>query len=61
MDFDHREGKNGDISQMVFTHSPEKLLREIALCDVVCANCHRVRTHIGRAYVQPQLPGPTAG
>ena len=26
----------------------QSVLREIAKCDVVCANCHRVRTHVGR-------------
>jgi hypothetical protein len=46
MDFDHR-----DPSQKSFTISKrfanrwERLLEEIAKCDVVCANCHRVRTY----------------
>lgn len=48
MDFDHR-----DPSTKVFTigaqksrsMSLDKLLEEIAKCDVVCANCHRYRTH----------------
>ena len=49
MDFDHREGetKKGAISAL-FTGtrwSVPKLLQEIAKCDVVCANCHRERTH----------------
>jgi len=46
-DWDHR-----DPSQKLFTigdkkHSvsTEKLLAEIAKCDLVCANCHRYRTH----------------
>jgi hypothetical protein len=45
MDFDHREGetKIADISAMM--HAPlERLFAEIAKCDVVCANCHRLRT-----------------
>jgi hypothetical protein len=46
MDFDHR-----DPSQKVFQISDAslvhrvKVLAEIAKCDVVCANCHRIRTH----------------
>jgi len=48
MDFDHRDGnhKNGNIgslvSQAYFTK--EKLLEEIQKCDLVCSNCHRIRT-----------------
>jgi hypothetical protein len=47
MDFDH----NGDapkdfwILQRAGAVSRERLLSEIAKCDVVCANCHRARTH----------------
>ena len=46
MDFDHVRGrKRGDIARMKMQTSTEALLREIAKCDVVCANCHRIRTH----------------
>lgn len=46
MDFDHRENsvKLGDVGR--FTRFTKKmLLAEIAKCDIVCANCHRERTH----------------
>ena len=44
MDFDHTLGnKLHNISRMR-NHSIENLLIEIAKCDVVCANCHRIRT-----------------
>ncbi len=46
MDFDHREGteKSFHVSQM--KRWPLKtILLEIAKCDVVCANCHRIRSH----------------
>ena len=48
MDFDHRPDtpRNGahPISYMVHqTPSDERLRAEIAKCDVVCANCHRLR------------------
>ena len=42
LDFDHVRGdKMQNISRC---QSMEALLIEIAKCDVVCANCHRVRT-----------------
>jgi hypothetical protein len=47
MDFDHREGENkmAQVAMMVNNVSLERLLDEIAKCDIVCANCHRVRTY----------------
>jgi hypothetical protein len=45
MQFDHLADKFSDISQMVNRNfSIEKLDEEIAKCDLVCANCHAVRT-----------------
>lgn len=46
MDFDHRDPtqKSFDVSQR-FRMRLELLLAEVAKCDVVCANCHRERTH----------------
>ncbi len=54
MDFDHRpkEKKEFNIGQFcVRTPSKEnisKVEKEIAKCDLVCSNCHRIRTHITR-------------
>ena|SRR5258708_3153198 len=49
MDFDHREGevKIASISWMALrnTSNFKKIKAEIAKCDLVCANCHRQRTH----------------
>jgi len=47
MDFDHRPGEEKlfllKVSKMV-TYKLETVLLEIAKCDLVCANCHRMRT-----------------
>jgi hypothetical protein len=48
MDLDHRpgEGKRGNFNVLVKRGTATAiLLDEIARCDVVCANCHRLRTH----------------
>lgn len=45
MDFDHVRGvKRKDVGLMRLD-SLENLMNEIEKCDVVCANCHRERTH----------------
>lgn len=46
MDFDHRdiEIKNFTISPCVGSLAIKKLRNEIEKCDVVCSNCHRIRT-----------------
>lgn len=43
LDFDHTDGKTKDIS---FLASIKRVLKEIEQhkCEVVCANCHRIRT-----------------
>lgn len=43
MDFDHLGGKDFNIGS-ASTRSLETVLAEIAKCEVVCANCHRIRT-----------------
>lgn len=50
MDFDHREPekKVAPISRFKSSTPMETLVAEIEKCDLVCANCHRERTH-GRA------------
>ena len=47
MDFDHRPGeeKLGHVAEMVADNRRTAALAEIAKCDLVCANCHRQRTH----------------
>src|SRR2546428_2861049 len=47
MDFDHRGDASKDfwILQRAGAVSRERLTKELAKCDVLCANCHRARTH----------------
>lgn len=46
LEFDHVRGtKKNDVAHMVHgSHSLETLRREIAKCEVRCANCHRIAT-----------------
>ena len=46
MEFDHVDRQLGDssVSTLVGHASIERLDEEIRKCDLVCANCHRVRT-----------------
>jgi len=44
MQFDHVRGRKKFNISGCIDYSPEVLLREIAKCDVVCANCHMDRT-----------------
>jgi hypothetical protein len=51
MDFDHRPGveKKFKIAAWLARNAAKtdlsEVLAEIKKCDVVCANCHRIRTH----------------
>jgi hypothetical protein len=65
MDFDHREGeeKIGGIANLVHSGNWVKLEAEIAKCDLVCANCHRIRTFTrmrGLEAVPKLVTGPSA-
>jgi hypothetical protein len=45
MDFDHRGNKKFMISGAWQLRPWNEVVAEIEKCDVVCANCHRERTH----------------
>jgi hypothetical protein len=46
LDFDHLRDKKYNVSRMVHDgFSWKAIKREIEKCQVVCANCHRIRTH----------------
>lgn len=46
MHWDHLPGylKTADVSVLVGTRSREIVLNELAKCELVCANCHVMRT-----------------
>lgn len=58
MELDHRDGSTktaavADLASKGCTDA--RLLEEIEKCDVVCANCHRMRTY-RRLYAEASLP-----
>ena len=62
MDFDHREPSAKAFrltSGRAMLASLSALAAEIKECDVVCANCHRMRTRL-RANHTPTSPSPAA-
>ena len=46
LDFDHLWDKSVNVSLIASKKhwGQERILKEVAKCDLVCANCHRVRT-----------------
>ena len=56
LEFDHVSGKKlFNIGEEVGNRSREKLWEEIAKCDVVCANCHSIRTANRRQRVEIEV------
>lgn len=45
MDFDHQRNKKFTISNSIYSKSWSEIEKEIEKCELVCANCHRIRTH----------------
>ena len=54
LEFDHTsDDKLAAVSQMVnFGRSWSVIKNEIDKCDIVCASCHRIRTHVRAGYVR---------
>jgi rRNA-processing protein FCF1 len=51
MDFDHRDPttKRIAVTRMIGRAGTARILEEVAKCDIVCANCHRLRTVLRRS------------
>lgn len=45
MQFDHLDNKLDNISKMPGRYSWDKIEEEISKCELVCANCHCIRTY----------------
>lgn len=56
MQFDHLpgSGKVANIAHLVKVASMERIWEEIAKCELVCANCHAIRTHQRSSEVSPE-------
>ena len=51
LEFDHLRDKHRNISKMLGEgYSPKTLMKEIAKCDVRCANCHKRKTGIEQGH-----------
>lgn len=47
MDFDHVRGvKHANVMELIQSLSKKRIDDEIAKCEIVCSNCHRIRTHL---------------
>lgn len=49
LDFDHVRGEKSFTISYMICRSWKAMAAEIAKCDVVCSNCHRVRTHVAKS------------
>lgn len=46
LDFDHLKDKKYNVSRMIHDgFSWKAISKEMEKCEVVCANCHRIRTY----------------
>lgn len=53
LEFDHRDGTGKVAAVAVLARAGyplERVVAEVAKCDVRCANCHRIRTHTQRGW-----------
>ena len=48
LELDHLPGFEKSFPASAGSHSLERLMEEAAKCEVVCANCHRIRTALRR-------------
>jgi hypothetical protein len=61
MDFDHRDGerKLQLVGRLFASGALNKALAEVEKCDVVCSNCHRIRTYDRAEQKKSKLSGAT--
>jgi len=57
LEFDHVAAKNGNVSDMVrHAVAPKRVAAEMDRCEVVCSNCHRIRTFSRMEYSWRLVP-----
>lgn len=57
MDFDHLDDKSYAIANMIgHGYDIPAVQKEIDKCEIVCANCHRIRTHNRKQAPMPERP-----
>ena len=62
LQFDHLANKERDVANMLTgSWSWSAIEKEIAKCEVRCANCHRLRTALRYVQRQPPRKGPILG
>ena len=50
MEFHHVRGtKKFTLARRSASFESKEFMEEMAKCDLLCANCHRIRTHVGLA------------
>lgn len=61
MQWDHLPGskKEADLAMLARRGSRQRVLDEIAKCELVCANCHAIRTYLRRDSAQKKASGLT--
>jgi hypothetical protein len=57
LEFDHLRDKRFNIGGRLAYYNWDRILEEIAKCDVVCANCHRRRTARRQGSIRAVLVG----
>jgi len=59
LEFDHlpENVKRETVGSMLFRSSWKAIMREVDKCEVVCANCHRIRTYNRRYGLSPAADG----
>lgn len=58
LDFDHLRDKRWNVTYMVSAGFPwSTIALEIAKCQVLCANCHRIKTARERGFYDQKFKG----
>lgn len=55
LEFDHQRDKSFNICEKKGQRTLKSLMSEIEKCEIVCANCHRIRSHEQFSYYEKCL------